>query len=327
MLFPRDMPRLLSVVVPVYNEVEVIPRLREEMAKLNDALGCPLEIILVDDGSDDGTTEKVCAWAGESPHVRVAVLSRNFGHQIAITAGMDLAAGDAVVIMDADLQDPPELVPEMLKGYCEGYDVVYGQRVERAGETFFKLFTANFFYWLMKKFLLPGLPVNAGDFRLISREVLEGLKRMEETDRFLRGLTAWVGYKQKALPYRRAPRAAGVTKYPFLKMLRFAADAILSFSDLPLRLIIWFGMLSVLLSGVLTARIFYLFYTGNEGLVRGWSSISVSIFFFSGVILISMGVMGMYVGRIHREVKRRPLYLVRKTFNVEERCGDGRRTQ
>jgi len=318
MLFPREQPSLLSIVIPMYNEQEAFPFLKESLLKVKAGLGIPVEIVLIDDGSSDETLRLIYEWARENSDVKVIALSRNFGHQIALTAGLDHAAGDAVVILDADLQDPPELIPEMLASYREGYDVVYGQRISREGETAFKLATANVFYWLMKKFLLPDLPMNAGDFRLISREVLEDLKRIRESDRFMRGLTTWVGYKQKPLFYKRSPRVAGETKYPLVKMIRFAMDAVFSFSDLPMTFMIWFGMFSILVGIYMVGMSFYLHYTGNESLVVGWASLMTAICFFSGAIILSLGTMGKYVGRIYTEAKRRPLYFVRKTVNIEE---------
>lgn len=319
MLAPRDPPTLLSIVIPMLNEEAVIPLLRSRLADLEASLSCAIECVVVDDGSTDGTVSELCRWAEESPSLRVVVLSRNFGHQMAITAGLDFATGDAAIIMDADLQDPPELIPDMVRGYCEGYDVVYAQRIEREGETTFKRVTANLFYRLMRRFIVADLPENTGDFRLISRQVIDDLRRLKEHDRFLRGLVTWVGYHQKALPYRRAARVAGQTKYPFLKMLRFAGNAMLSFSDLPLRGIIWLGLCSVLASFGLVAYIVVLHIRQVEGLVPGWASISVFICFFSGVILLAQGMIGIYVGKIYTETQQRPLYLVAHTRNLPER--------
>lgn len=317
MLFPREMPSLLSIIIPMYNEEAVVPELKKAVSGVIAGLKSEVEVILIDDGSTDNTLPMIYEWSKEVKEIKLIVLSRNFGHQVALTAGLDASSGDAVVILDADLQDPPELIPDMLVHYCEGYDVVYGQRLQRKGESFFKLATANIFYWVMKKCLLPDLPLNAGDFRLVSGEVVEDLKRIRETDRFMRGLTTWVGYKQKAFPYDRAPRVAGTTKYPLVKMIRFASDAVFSFSDLPLTIISWIGMLSVVASISMIIASFYMYYTGDEHLVVGWVSLCVMICFFSGVILLSLGVMGKYVGRIYTESKKRPLYFVRKTVNFE----------
>jgi len=318
MLIARDQPKLLSIVIPMFNEVEVFPVLKEEITRVRAELPCPVEVILVDDGSADATYQLMHDWAGEDAAIKIIALSRNFGHQIAITAGMDASAGDAVVIMDADLQDPPSLVPEMIAGYCEGYDVVYGQRTEREGETWFKRATASMFYELMRRFVDERLPANTGDFRLVSRRVIEDLRRIREHDRFMRGLVAWVGYPQKALPYKRPARAAGVTKYPLMKMVRFALNAILSFSALPLKLISWVGFLSVLVSFGFVGRTLYQYWFDREALVLGWASLAVLVSFFSGVILLSIGALGIYVAKIHTEVQERPLYLIRHSVNFEE---------
>jgi glycosyltransferase involved in cell wall biosynthesis len=317
LLIARNTPSLLSLVIPMYNEEEVFPILKAELTRVKAELPCPVEVILVDDGSADATYQLMHAWAAEDPAIKIIALSRNFGHQIAVTAGMDASAGEAVVIMDADLQDPPALIPKMLADYREGYDVVYGQRTEREGETWFKRATASMFYKLMRRFVDKRLPANTGDFRLVSRRVIEDLRRIREHDRFLRGLVAWVGYPQKALPYVRPGRAAGTTKYPFMKMLKFALNAILSFSALPLKMITWVGFLSVLVSFGFIGRTLYQYWFSSEALVLGWASLSVLISFFSGVILLSIGVLGIYVAKIHTEVQGRPLYLIRHSVNFE----------
>lgn len=295
----------------MYNEEDVFPLLKEQLVRLKRDLACAVEIILVDDGSSDETYRLMYGWGTEDPDIKLIALSRNFGHQIAITAGMDASSGDAVVIIDADLQDPPSLIPEMIANYCEGYDVVYGQRTEREGETWFKLATASMFYRLMRRFVDKRLPANTGDFRLVSRRVIEDLRRIREHDRFMRGLVAWVGFPQKALPYKRAGRAAGETKYPFMKMLKLATNAILSFSTMPLKLITWLGLLSVLTSLAFAVRTLYQSSLEANGL-------AILVTFFSGVILLSIGVLGIYVAKIHTEVQGRPLYLVRHSVNFEQ---------
>jgi dolichol-phosphate mannosyltransferase len=313
----RPAPRLLSVIVPLYNEDAVFPMLRAELSRVRGDFGCPVEIILVDDGSHDETYSLMHAWAREDPSVKTIGLSRNFGHQLAITAGLDACSGDAAVIMDADLQDPPALVPEMVKAYCEGYDVVYGQRTDREGESLFKRATATLFYWLMRKCVDRRLPPNTGDFRLVSRRVIDDLRRIREQDRFLRGLVAWVGYHQKALPYVRKVRAIGTTKYPLWQMMRLALTAIMSFSALPLRVITWLGFVSVLLCVGLIGRTLYQYWFRSETLVLGWASLFMVVTFFSGVTLMSIGMLGIYVAKIYAEVRGRPLYLVRHTTNFE----------
>ncbi len=317
MLIPRDPPALLSIVIPMYDEELVFPLLKAELVKVRAELPCPTEIILVDDGSSDETYRLMHEWAESDTGIKVIALSRNFGHQIAITAGMDASSGDAVVIMDADLQDPPSLVPAMIAEYQKGYDVVFGQRTEREGETWFKRATAAAFYRLMRRFIDKRLPPDAGDFRLLSRRVIEDLRRIREHDRFVRGLVAWVGYPQKALPYRRPARAAGTTKYPLMKMMKFAFNAILSFSALPLRLITYVGFASVLVSFGFILRTLYQYWFDREALVLGWASLAILICFFSGVILVSIGALGIYVGKIHAEVQARPLYLIRHSLNFE----------
>ena len=319
MLIARPRPALLSLVIPLYNEEAVFPLLRDELTRVKGSLGCPVEVIFVDDGSADQTFALAAAWAAEDTDIKLIALSRNFGHQIAITAGMDATSGDAVVIMDADLQDPPSLIPQMIDGYCAGYDVVYGQRTEREGETRFKRWTASAFYLLMRKVVDKRLPSNTGDFRLVSRRVIDDFRRIREQHRFVRGLVAWVGYPQLALPYVRPGRAAGSTHYPFLRMVRFAMTAILSFSNLPLHIISWLGFASVLVSLGFILRTLYQYIFEPQKLVLGWASLAVLISFFSGVILISIGILGIYVGKIHTEVLDRPLYLVRHSINLTTR--------
>ncbi|MBI4860561.1 MAG: glycosyltransferase family 2 protein [Candidatus Riflebacteria bacterium] len=317
-LCPRPPPALLSIVIPIYNEEQTLPHLRERMTQLMADLQPAVELILVDDGTTDRSYELLCDWAKADGRVKVIALSRNFGHQLATTAGLRYARGDAVVIMDADLQDPPELVPAMVQGYCEGYEVVYGQRTERLGETAFKRYSAFLFYQLMRRLISPDLPANVGDFRLLGRRILSEINRLHERDRFLRGLVSWAGFPQKALPYLRQPRVAGETKYPVLKMVRFATNAIVSFSDLPLRIIMWLGLGSVALSALLCIWAVGSFFLAPPGLVPGWASIIVILCFFSGAILSALGMIGLYVGRIYTEVQRRPLFLVAQTRNLEE---------
>jgi dolichol-phosphate mannosyltransferase len=317
-LIPREGPDLLSIVIPMYNEEEVLPLLRAELERVRGDLDGTTELVLVDDGSKDRTFLLAREWSLEDDTVKVIRLSRNFGHQVAVSAGLQYAEGDAIVILDADLQDPPDLIPQMVDGYREGYDVVYGQRLEREGESWFKRTTAALFYRFMEAFVDSRLPRNVGDFRLISRRVNEAVSAMPEQERFLRGLVAWVGFEQKALPYRRPVRQAGRTKYPLWKMLRFAVHAVVSFSTMPLRLILWFGFAAVLVSFLIIARTLYLYYTDVD-LVPGWASISIFVCFFSGAILISLGTIGLYVGRIYNEVLRRPLFLVGATLNVDRK--------
>lgn len=315
MLLPRESPALLSIVIPMYNEEQVLPLLRQQLAQLINELLCRVEVILVDDGSTDRTYALMHEWALAEPAIKLIALSRNFGHQIAITAGMDASSGDAVVIMDADLQDPPALIPEMIRGYCEGHDVVYGQRTEREGETWFKRASAAVFYRLMRRLVDRRLPADTGDFRLVSRRVIEALRQVREHDRFVRGIVAWLGFAQRGVPYRRPGRAAGTTKYPLTKMLRLALDAMVSFSNLPLRLITWFGAAAAAVSTVVLVRALWLDVVA--GGAPGWTEVAGLVGWFGGAILFAIGVLGIYVFKIHTEVRGRPLYLVRHSMNLE----------
>ncbi|MBI5479137.1 MAG: glycosyltransferase family 2 protein [Deltaproteobacteria bacterium] len=321
-LRPRGNPSLLSVVIPCFNEEPMVPTLRQRVEQLQATLGVPLEIVLVDDGSADGTLDLLLEWAAASPAVKVVGFSRNFGHQIAVTAGLDHATGDAVVIMDADLQDPPEVIVEMLARYRLGYDVVYGQREARAGESVFKRLSAWLFYRLMRAFVMKELPPDTGDFRLVSRPCLDALLRLRETHRFMRGLGTWVGFPQAAVRYARAGRSAGETKYPLGRMLRFAMTAVLSFSPAPLRLSFLLGVLFTLGglgygSWALVRWCLGLHLPGG----RTATAVIVLVCLVGGALQLSLGMVGEYVARIFEEVKGRPLYLVSTRANCEPREG------
>lgn len=307
---------LLSLIIPVYNEEAVLPLLISELRERLKDIPAQYEVLFINDGSRDRTAEVLQAAAQEDPRVKVLSFSRNFGHQTAVTAGLDFAQGDAVVVMDADLQDPPELLPRMLELYLEGYDVVSPQRIEREGETGFKRWTARGFYWLMRKGVDARLPAEVGDFRLFSREAVDALRVFREQHRFLRGLVAWLGLKEAFIPFRRQPRAAGVTKYPLHKMLRFAWTAICSFSAMPLRATLLAG---ITLTGVGCLYLAYVIYATLilRVTVPGWSSIVSLQILFSGAILASIGLVGDYVARLFDEAKRRPLYVVNQTYNFE----------
>ena len=301
---------LLSIVIPCYNEEQVLRTTHERLTHTLGALrDTQFELIFVDDGSRDNTFQLLSDLQSADSRVRVLRLSRNFGHQMAVTAGLEAATGDAVVVMDADLQDPPELIPEMVAIWRKGHHVVYGKRVARAGESHFKLVTAKFFYRLINTLSDTDIPFDAGDFRLLDRKVIDVLLSMPERDRFLRGMASWAGFRQTALPYRREPRFAGKSKYPLLKMIRFASDGIISFSFSPLRLATWAGLSAVVIAfaGITYAVVLRVF---TNDWVRGWASIFVAILFLGGVQLISLGIIGEYLGRIYTEVKRRPLYVV-----------------
>jgi len=310
---------LLSIVVPCYNEELVLAELHDRLVSVLDQIGnFDGEIIYVDDGSADQTLLLLQQLQRDSPRVRVVSLSRNFGHQIAVTAGLEHAAGDAVVIIDADLQDPPEVIPEMVARWQDGYQVVYGLRAKRDGETTFKLWTAKAFYRLINRVSEVEIPLDVGDFRLIDRQVVDVLLEMPERDRFLRGMISWVGFKQVAVIYDRAARHAGETKYPLIRMLRFAVDSVISFSFAPLRLAIWVGFAAIVaaVAGIVYALIIRIYTTTW---VRGWASIFTAVLFLGGVQLVTLGIVGEYVGRIYAEVKLRPLYVVRERLGFETR--------
>lgn len=306
----KPSPALLSLVIPCYNEEEVIAetitRIKEFCSELVDL---ETELIFIDDGSQDHTLSLLRAASTEDARVKVICFARNFGHQIAVTAGLDAARGDAVVLIDADLQDPPEVIHQMIAKWRAGYDVVYGTRIERQGESIFKRTSARGFYRLLNNLSDVPIPLDTGDFRLMSRIVVDSLREMPERDRFVRGMVSWVGFKQTAIPYKRAKRFAGESKYPLRKMLRFATDGILSVSTKPLQMSIGLGMLAACLAlgGILYAigmRIF------TDIWVEGWTALMIAILFLGGVQLICVGILGEYIGRIYNEVKHRPLYIV-----------------
>jgi polyisoprenyl-phosphate glycosyltransferase len=307
---------LISIVVPVFDELESLSVL---IAELTTALsGEDWEIVFVNDGSKDGSGEFLKNAAAEDHRIRVLNFSRNFGHQAAITAGLDFAEGDAVVVMDADLQDPPELLPRMIGLYRQGFDVVSAQRVSRDGETLFKKWTASAFYRLMRRMVDRRLVQDVGDFRLFSRKAVLAIRSFREQHRFMRGLVAWLGLDEVVLPFHRHNRAAGQTKYSLFKMLRLAWTAISSFSALPLRLTLLAGLA---LSGAGFVYLLYVIYLAlaTNKLVPGWASVVVLQCIFSGMILVALGLVGDYVARSYEELKQRPLYVVKNSFNVETR--------
>ena len=302
---------MISVVGPVYNESEGIALFHERLSKTLKGLGLPYEIIYVNDGSRDNTLEVLRSFRRNDPHVKIVDFSRNFGHQLAITAGMDHAAGDACIVIDTDGQDPPELIPKLVEAWQQGNQVVYAVRTRREGETWFKLLTAAMFYRLMRRITTVDIPLDAGDFRLVDRRVLDVLREMRETHRFVRGLTSWAGYKQTKVEYPRAERAFGETNYPLVKMLRFALDGITAFSHAPLRWVTMFGLAVFSLSLAVGAWVVWV-RLFNDRAVQGWASLMVIVLFMGGANLIAMGVIGEYLARIFDEVKRRPLYVVRE---------------
>jgi len=281
------------------------------------AAGIFFELIYVDDGSTDTTPSILRVLQQQDSHVRVIRFSRNFGHQIAITAGLEHAAGDAAVVIDADLQDPPEVIVEFLKKWEEGHEVVYGVRTERDGESAFKLWTAKIFYRLINRLSDTRIPLDTGDFRLLDRKVVDALLSMPERDRYVRGMISWLGFSQCAVPYHRAARTAGVTKFSVWRMLHFATDGVVSFSILPLRLATWAGFLAsvVALLGIIAVVLEK--YLHVTGLVQGWSSTVIAVLFMGGVQLVCLGIIGEYVGRAYGEVKRRPLYIIQERIGFE----------
>ncbi len=306
-----------SIIIPVYNEEEVVQECYRRLTEVMQQTGETYELIFVNDGSRDRTATIVSQLCSNDPSVKMIDFSRNFGHQIAITAGMDNASGEAIVVIDADLQDPPELILQMIEKWNEGYDVVYATRAERKGETGFKKWSASFFYRTLNKLSDIDIPLDTGDFRLIDRKVCEAMKSLKESNRFVRGLVSWVGFRQTSISYVREERFAGETKYPLKKMLRFASDALIAFSLKPLRLASVLGSFVSLFSFV-----FLIWVVGqkllNFNTTPGWASILACVLFLNGIMLIILGVLGEYVGRIYDEVKGRPLYLIQEKRNFAQ---------
>lgn len=299
-----------SIIAPIYNEFENIPALWQRVSQVMDSTGENWELILVDDGSSDGSTERIRELAAGEPRVRPVIFARNFGHQIAVTAGLDYARGKAIVVIDADLQDPPEVILKLAEKWKEGYEVVYAVRSEREGESWFKLFTASMFYRLIYRITDVKIPLDTGDFRLIDRKVVDVMNSMRERHRFLRGMSAWIGFKQVGVEYKRAARVAGVTKYPFKKMLRLALNAITGFSYFPLQVATYFGFIAAGLAILAIPVVTVLRLVGSH-FFEGQTTTLISVLFLGGVQLISLGILGEYIGRIYDEVKGRPLYVVR----------------
>jgi len=310
-------PRL-SLVVPVYNEQETLPELHRRIKQVMETWESSYELILVNDGSIDRSLEIIRGLQEYDHRVKYLSLSRNFGHQVAITAGLDFASGEAVIVMDGDLQDPPELIPTLVAKWKEGFDVVYAVREEREGTSPYLQFVYRAFYRSLRCLARIDIPLDSGDFRLMSRRVVESLKKMSERNRFVRGLTAWVGFKQTGISYIRPARHAGVTKYSLPKLWRLALDGLVSFSFIPLQLATWFGFVVSGLCALYTGYLFYMRIFSNAPPV-GWTSIMVALLFLGGVQLLTLGIIGEYIGRIFDEVKQRPLYLVGELKGFEER--------
>jgi len=305
----------LSVVVPLYNEESVICEMYCRLGKVLAAITESYEIIMVNDGSHDQTVQLAKEICAQDRRVKLISFSRNFGHQVAITAGMDKASGKAVVIIDADLQDPPEIICKMVEKWRQGFHVVYGVRQKRSGESWFKLFTAAFFYRVLKRMTAVDIPVDTGDFRLIDWRVLQEFKKMREKARYVRGMISWVGFRQTAVYYERNERHSGETKYPFKKMLRFALDGMFSFSHVPLQMASFFGFLSAGVSFFYMVYGFVIKIFFPEQAIPGWASLFSAVLFIGGVQLVCLGVMGEYIGRIYEEIKKRPLYIVDQELN------------
>jgi len=305
-----------SVIAPVFNEEETLPHFYERTIAVMEGLSEPFELLLVNDGSRDSSFQMMKELHERDPRVRVIDFSRNFGHQIAISAGLDYAQGQAIVIVDSDLQDPPEVIPRLIERWKNGAEVVYAQRARRAGETKFKLVTATLFYRLIRSITSVNIPRDVGDFRLMDRRVVDALVSMREHHRFMRGLSAWVGFRQEAVLYDRQERFAGQTKYPLMKMIHFSLDAITSFSHLPLQLATTFGFIlaSISLIGIIVAAFLRLFV----GAIVGQASTLILVLFLGGVQLIFLGVIGEYLGRIYDEVRARPLYIVHHVLGAEK---------
>lgn len=300
-----------SIVVPIYNEQENLPELYRRVREVMDSTDEPWELILVDDGSTDSSTALIRALAREDKRIRPVIFARNFGHQVAVTAGLDYSRGDAVVIIDADLQDPPELILEMAEKWKQGYEVVYAVRAEREGESWFKLWTASLFYRVIYRITDVKIPLDTGDFRLMDRKVVGVMNSMRERHRFLRGMSAWVGFKQVGVEYKRAARVAGETKYPFRKMFRLAINAVTSFSYFPLQVATFFGFISAGIAALAIPFVIYMRVTGSQAFF-GQATTLLAVLFLGGVQLICVGILGEYIGRLYDEAKGRPLYIVRE---------------
>lgn len=303
----------------MYNEEEVIMETYKRLKAVMDETGEKYELIFVNDGSRDKTRDLAAAICYKDKNVKLIDFARNFGHQVAISAGMDNSSGDAVVVIDADLQDPPEVIPQMIAKWREGFDVVYGKRLKREGDSFFKKFTAKIFYRTLNKLTDTEIPVDTGDFRLIDRKVCDALKNnISEKNRYVRGIISWLGFKSAPVEFVREKRFAGTTKYPLKKMLKFASDAIMSFSLKPLKLATYLGVGISIASFIYMVVLVILKLCGVLSTVLGWTSIVAISLFFNGLILMILGILGSYIGRIYEEVKGRPLYVIQDKINFEE---------
>lgn len=309
---------IFSIVAPVYNEIESLSEFYSRIKTVMDELDDSWELIMVDDGSTDGSRDKIEALSEQDERVRPVIFARNFGHQIAVTAGWDYSRGDAVVVMDADLQDPPEVIPDLIEKWRDGYEVVYAVRSEREGENWFKLATASFFYRLILRITEVDIPLDAGDFRLLDRKVVNVLTQMRERHRFLRGMAAWVGFRQIGVSYKRAARFAGKTKYPIRKMARLAITAVTGFSYFPLQVATFIGFISAGISILAIPIVIAMRLAGSQAFF-GQATTLIAVLFLGGVQLISLGILGEYIGRLYDEAKGRPLYIVRAAPDEKDR--------
>lgn len=306
-----------SIIAPIYNEIDNITTLYERVTAVMDSTDEPWEFVMIDDGSSDGSTEAILELRRKDSKIVPVIFARNFGHQIAVTAGLDYSQGEAVIIIDADLQDPPEVILDLIGKWREGYEVVYATRSKREGESWFKLFTAAAFYRLIQRITDVDLPMNTGDFRLLDRKVVEVMNQMRERHRFLRGMSVWVGFKQTGVEYERAERFAGETKYPLKKMFRLASDAITGFSYFPLQLATYMGFLAAG-TGILAILVMIVLGLTGSQLFYGQGVTLIAVLFLGGIQLISIGMLGEYVGRLYDEAKSRPLYIVRKDLEAQQ---------
>lgn len=305
-----------TIIAPIYNEIDNISLLYTRISEVMAQTSEPWEFVMVDDGSSDGSTEAILELKAQDDKVKPVIFARNFGHQIAVTAGLDYSKGEAVIIIDADLQDPPEVILDLIQKWKEGFEVVYAVRSKRVGETWFKLFTASAFYRLIQRITDVNIPMDTGDFRLLDRKVVQVLNGMREKHRFLRGMSVWVGFKQTGVEYERAERFAGETKYPLKKMIRFASDAITGFSYFPLQLAMYLGFMTTGISIISILVVIVLRLAGSQAFF-GQATTLIAVLFLGGVQLISIGLLGEYIGRLYDEAKGRPLYITRENMEVE----------
>jgi dolichol-phosphate mannosyltransferase len=308
---------IYTIIAPIYNEIDNIQALYTRVSEVMDSTGESWEFVMVDDGSSDGSTNAILELEKKDHKIVPVIFARNFGHQIAVTAGLDYSRGDAVTIIDADLQDPPEVILDLIEKWKEGYEVVYATRSKREGETWFKLFTASAFYRLIQRITDINLPMDTGDFRLLDRKVVDVMGGMREKHRFLRGMSVWVGFRQIGVEYERAERVAGETKYPLKKMLRLASDAITGFSYFPLQLATYLGLTFTGISFFAILALIILRLIGSQ-FMAGQAATLIAVVFLGGVQLLSLGMIGEYIGRLYDEAKGRPLYTVRGDLEVKK---------